>query len=87
MAKKSFSLKQLIPEENIKTGTKFIVRLPIAVNYPNIDLKNNELLVQNIQIAENRISNIEEKLNNIINNIINNSNLYENVYANLYATN
>ena len=28
MAKKSFSLKQLIPEENIKTGTKFIVRKP-----------------------------------------------------------
>ena len=29
MAKKSsFALKQLIPEENPKTGTKFIVRKP-----------------------------------------------------------
>ena len=29
MAKKStFALKQLIPEENSKTGTKFIVRKP-----------------------------------------------------------
>ena len=30
MAKKtSFALKQLVPEENPKTGTKYIVRKPI----------------------------------------------------------
>ena len=28
MAKKSFALKQLLPEENPKTGTKYIVRKP-----------------------------------------------------------
>ena len=29
MAKKtSYALKQLVPEENIKTGTKYIVRKP-----------------------------------------------------------
>ena len=28
MAKKSYALKQLLPEENPKTGTKYIVRKP-----------------------------------------------------------
>ena len=33
MAKKtSYALKQLIPEENPKTGTKYIVRKPKPVN-------------------------------------------------------
>ena len=34
MAKKtSYALKQLIPEENPKTGTKYIVRKPTKLNF------------------------------------------------------
>ena len=43
MAKKtSFALKQLVPEENPKTGTKYIVRKPTkglkAVSYTHLTL-------------------------------------------------
>jgi len=43
---------EILVSSKVKKGTKFIVRLPIAVNYPNIDHVNNELLAENVLIED-----------------------------------
>tara|TARA_B110000208_G_scaffold58015_1_gene75971 strand:- start:1424 stop:5632 length:4209 start_codon:yes stop_codon:yes gene_type:complete len=49
---------EILVSSKIKKGTKFIVRLPIAVNYSNIDHKNNEFLAEN-EFIEDAIFELE----------------------------
>ncbi|MBG7630953.1 MAG: response regulator, partial [Bacteroidetes bacterium] len=43
---------EILVSSKIKKGTKFIVRLPIGVNYSNIDHKDNEFLAENELIED-----------------------------------
>jgi len=43
---------EILVSSKIKKGTKFIVRLPIGVNYSNIDHENNEFLAENELIED-----------------------------------
>ena len=49
---------EIFVSSKIKKGTKFIVRLPIAVNYSNIDHENNEFLAEN-EFIEDAIFELE----------------------------
>ena len=81
MAKKtSFALKQLIPEENPKTGTKYIVRKPtkgLKVAEKLRLKKYDPVLKKHVWFVEKKCHHIVNKINLLVFSYFNLINFYE----------